>query len=134
MGCLTTFTIYNDGLNLIDSENPDNKENIVRLADIVYAGARNTTNDPNTIYGGIGCFGNMVSCQKSRHADDHTLYVHMGNCVTEMNAYSKETKELIKRNPEFAKKLIKYMDKEIKELKKLQVLMNFQKATDNGEV
>lgn len=106
MGNLTTFTVYNDGIHLV-------KENAQDFANKVYNAA---------VFGQVadielGNFCNVIRVQKCRHADDHTLYVHMGNSVFEMNPYSQETKNLLERNPEFFDRVVKFLDREVKELK-----------------
>lgn len=106
MGFLTTFTVYNDGIHLI-------KEYAQDFANKIYEAAisQQSRDIP------IGNFCNLIRSQKCRHADDHTIYVHMGNCVFEINPYSQETKNMLERNPEFFEKTIKFLDREIKELK-----------------
>lgn len=108
MGSLTTFTVYNDGINLV-------KENAQDFADKIYDAAvgHEVCDLP------VGNFANLVRVQKCRHADDHTLYVHMGNSVFEMNPYSQETKKLLERNPEFFERVVKFLDREVKELKNI---------------
>lgn len=106
MGSLTTFTVYNDGVALV-------KENAQDFANKVYNAA--VIGQVTDIE--VGNFGNLVRVQKCRHADDHTLYVHMGNGVFEMNPYSQETKNLLERNPEFFEKVVKFLEREVKDLK-----------------
>lgn len=106
MGYLTTFTVYNDGVDLV-------KENAQDFANKVYNAA--VIGQVTDIE--VGNFGNLVRVQKCRHADDHTLYVHMGNGVFEMNPYSQETKNLLERNPEFFEKVVKFLEREVKDLK-----------------
>lgn len=108
MGYLTTFTIYNDGVNLI-------KENSKEFSNKIFEASTGFNDTSRELQ--IGNFVNLVRVQKSRHADDHTTYVHMGNCVFEMNPYSQETKNFLERNPAFFEKAVKFMEAEIKQLK-----------------
>lgn len=108
MGYLTTITFRNDYGDTLRA----NAEKVVE--EIYRAMMRHEPSDIS-----IANCGNPMEAQGTRHADDHTIYVHMGNCVTEMNPYSKETKKIIKQNPDFAKRLIAFMAEETKELKKL---------------
>lgn len=108
MGYLTTLTIYNDGIDLI-------KENSQEFANKIILAAKTFNDSSSEIQ--VGNFANLVRVQKSRHADDPTAYVHMGNCVFEMNPYSQETKNLLERNPAFFEKAVKFMEAEIKQLK-----------------
>lgn len=98
MGNLTTLTIYNDGAHLL-------KSNAQEFADGVYDAMGRSLNQ-GAMDVSVGNFANFVRVQQPRHADHHTVYVHMGNCVTEMNAYSADTQNLLKNNPEvFEKRL-----------------------------
>jgi hypothetical protein len=108
MGYLTTFTVYNDGVGLIKANSQD-------FADKIYNAAIGSA----TCDIPVGNFANLVRVQKCRHADDLTTYVHMGNNVFEMNPYSEETKKLAERNPDFFKKAVKFLEKEVKELKSM---------------
>ena len=105
MGYLTTFTIYNDGVDLV-------KENAQDFANKIYDAA--TSHEPCEIP--VGNFANLVRVQKTRHADDHTLYVHMGNTVVEVNPYSPETQKMMQNNPKFFKKILDYLNDQVKEL------------------
>lgn len=107
MGYLTTFTIYNDGIDLIKKDSDKFCEKLYQAA---------CSQQVKNI--GHGCFANLVQVQKTRHADDHTVYVHMGNCVTEMNAWSKETQSLMKSHPDFFSAMLRFMEIEVKELRK----------------
>lgn len=97
MGYLTTLTIYNDGIDLIRQTKYSHT-----FAEDVYRAS--LSHEKTTVP--VGNFANLVTVQKCRHADDHTVYVHAGNCLTELNAFSKETEELMRRNPKFFKKLL----------------------------
>lgn len=107
MGNLTTLTIYNDGIDLI-------KKHAQEFADAVYAASNRALPAPTTI--GLGSFANLIKVQHTRHADNNTTYVHMGNTVCEMNPYSPETKRLMREHPAFFEKMLKFMRAEVKEL------------------
>lgn len=123
MGYLTTFTIYNDGLHLIDPKNPKNSNNIKELVDNIYYGAVGSE-----VSGSVGNFVNMINVQNPKHSSDFVLFVSSGNNFLELNAYSKETSRLFKNNKEYAKGILKLLDDEIKTLKKLM------KRIEGGEV
>lgn len=108
MGNLTTLTIYNDGLDQI-REHPE------QFAEKVYEAASSMTG-PVTLRIGNHC--NLVKVQKTRHADDSTIYVHMGNTVCEMSAYSNETLRIMTESPDFFEKMLKEMNQQTKILKK----------------
>jgi len=109
MGYLTTFTIYNDG---IDQITQDCDEFCRKLRQGPYLRGTNTF--------GHGNHCSLVKVQKSRHADDHTVYVHMGNTVCEMNAHSSETEELLKNSPEFFDEMLTYMKRQVEALERLK--------------
>lgn len=113
MGFLTTFTIYNDGIDLV-------KKYPEEFAEAVYNGSLKSLTHGESKEYSVGNFCNMLNVQVTRHADDHTMYVHMGNTVTEMNAYMKETESLCRNHPKFFDKILKFMAAEIKALKKLK--------------
>ncbi len=120
MGSLTTFTVYNDGAALLDPRDPKNANNIKAFVEGVHNACLGYYQNRNEDSFGLGNFCNMVEVQTPRHADDHTVYVHMGNCVTELNAYGQRTKNLFKEHPEFANKLLKFLKESVKDLTKLQ--------------
>jgi len=107
MGYLTTFMIYNDGANGIIKDP-------TQFADKIYSliGTRQFEEFHTTT--GVNGF-----VQQSRHADERTIYVNAGNCVTEVNPYSKSFKELIKKNPDFARELVEFVEAEVVNLKKV---------------
>jgi len=112
MGYLTTVTVYNDGIH-------DLRNHAQEFADQLCDAAANHYEDhPTDIR--IGGFCNFGKVQKPRHASDHTVYVHAGNTVCEMNAFSEETRKIMRQNPEFFEKLMKEMYSQYRELRKLQ--------------
>lgn len=106
MGYLTTLTIYNDGLDEI-------KKNPGQFTEGVLEAARPMSGSSVLR---VGNFGNLVKVQKSRHADDCTVYVHMGNTVCEMNAYSEETLGIMKQSKNFYKKMLAEMKNQVRML------------------
>lgn len=103
MGYLTTFTVYNDDCDKI-IDNP--KE----FANAIYSACCN----PNTNYR-TNIFSGVVIPQKTRHADDKTIYIHAGNTVVELNPYSDITKELMENSPLFFEKCLNLMEQNLKE-------------------
>jgi hypothetical protein len=106
MGYLTTFTIYNDGANGI-TKDP------IQFADKIDSLIGTTQYEEFHTTTGVNGF-----VQQSIHADDKTIYVNAGNCVTEVSPYSKSFKELIKKHPDFARELVEFVEAEVVELKK----------------
>ena len=107
MGFLTTVTFRNDHIDSL-LESPEELVEYIRTA--CYSMKGDTNLRPYT---------NSIIPQFSRHADDHTCYVHMGNTVCDMNSHDQETRDLIRSHPEFAKKMTDFMEGEVKELKRL---------------
>lgn len=99
MGYLTTFTVYNDGIDCIRNNSDDFAKKIITAMEC---------GNPSEIP--IGNFANLIRVQKCRHADDNTIYIHMGNTVFEMNPNSQETKKLLKINPNFFKKAVSFLE------------------------
>ena len=117
MGYLTTFTIFNDGIHLILE---DSKDFCGKLYDAALSDGRITN-----ISHGNHC--NLVKVQKTRHADDTTLYVHMGNTLSEMSAYSKSAEELMRNNPESFTKMLRFMKTQVGDLE--DMLKEYQAAS-----
>ena len=122
MGNLTTFTIYNDGVYLI-------KEDCKEFCEKLY----NAALSDEASHFGHGNHANLVRVQKTRHADNNTVYVHMGNTVTEMSPFSKETKRLMHEFPNFFENMLIEMEYTVEELRKEFTLLKKAKGvkTDN---
>lgn len=116
MGYLTTFTIYNDGISNLSNL----KENAYEFSQSLIESVANY--DPPDYPKVVSCgnFSNFCKVHKPRHADSHTLYVHAGNTVCEMNPYSQETHNLIRKNPKFFETLMTEIKNQYKELRRVQ--------------
>lgn len=108
MGYLTTFTVYNDGSDLVEPNANEFAKKIKCACD-----------NYETTEIALGHFCNLVKAQKPRHADDNTVYVHMGNSVFEMNPYSEEAKKMFKINPEFFKRAVNFLEQRVEMLKEM---------------
>lgn len=82
MGNLTTFTIYNDGLHLLEDE-----KNAIEFAKKIVEHANSSLGVSDI---SLGNFANFCRAQKTRHADDQTIYAHVGNTVTDVNPYESQ--------------------------------------------
>jgi hypothetical protein len=116
MGYLTTFTVYNDFAH-------DIKKDPKQFGEKVYEHICEMETGDVSLEIGNYC-ATVAIGQHSRHADDLTIYVHMGNCVTEVNPYSRSFQELVNKNPQFADKLINFIEAELEELKKFKQTKN----------
>lgn len=115
MGFLTTVTIRNDGLDQIEKHPEEFMENLLNAI---------RENKGEEIPCGNHC--NVAIVQKSRHADDWALYVHAGNTVTHMSAFSEDSEHFNKVNREFFKGMVWYLADQVKALK----LKFFKKQND----
>ena len=108
MGNLTTFTIYNDGIDTILT----NPEGFCKaLYDAVLSGEATEF--------GHGDHANLVIVQKTRHSSDPTIYVQMGNTLCEMVPYSNDAKKALTVNPEYFKNMVDLMDDSVRKLKEM---------------
>lgn len=106
MGYLTTITVGNDRLHHF-------QEHPALFAETIFA----AIDDANRTYREQDRFGGYLSVQPSRHADDHTVYVHKGNCVFNINPYGKDFQELLARSPEIAESFVKCAESLVKDAK-----------------
>ena len=116
MGFLTTITFSNDAADQY-KKNPERLAEIIDDATIGYKCDRNggrAYSEP------IGNHCNPLTVQKTRHADDHTIYVHMGNTVCEMTPYSADTNHILKHNKEYFDSMLSYMEGQVKALKHMK--------------
>ena len=116
MGYLTTLTFLNDAADQYD-KHPERLMEIIHDAIINHQCSRN---GGKSYEEHIGNHCNAITVQRSRHADDHTTYVHMGNGVTEMNPWSADTKDLLERFPDVFDQFLSYMEHQVKDLKKMK--------------
>ena len=116
MGYLTTLTFLNDAADQYD-KHPE------RLVEIIHDAVNNhqcSRNGGKSYDEPIGCYANAITVQRSRHADDHTIYIHMGNCVSEVNPWSADTKDLLERFPDVFDQYVSYLEQQVKQLKKMK--------------
>jgi hypothetical protein len=106
MGYLTTVTIYNDGLSLL-------KQHPEEFCTKLYEAA--SSMEPKEF--GVDYFCNFANVQRTRHADDHTLYVHMGNTVVEVNAWSTNFQRMMETRPELADSYIQFIELSLNDMK-----------------
>lgn len=118
MGYLTTLTIYNDALHVFEDHPKE-------FAETIFEGIREAQREHREVSVPFGSYANYISIQPSRHADDETLYLHSGNCVTNLNAWSDDFRDLIEKMPNVAEKnikrakqILKYAEEKLKAIKK----------------
>lgn len=113
MGFLSTITIKNDRLH-------EFKENPAEFARIIFEGI----DKANELHKSVSLEGGYLGIQPSRHADDTTVYVHMGNTVFDLHYYGKDFEDLAARSPKVLKKFINeaqwFVTQAKKELKKIE--------------
>lgn len=116
MGFLTTITIYNDGCALI-KEHPDEFVKKVHQACLGFQVEKGQNWDS------IGNFGNLLTLQKPRHADSHTLYVHAGNTVMDVDLINDPESKML----DHALAEMRFHTKRLLSLKKLRASKKKQK-------
>ncbi len=94
MGFLTTVTIYNDYIHNYEKDPALLGKEII---DGRYIAS-------HQIFGAYHAGG--IKIQPSRHADDHTVYLHMGNTVFNLGQGT-DLRNLVVNSPEVARKFIK---------------------------
>lgn len=116
MGYLTTFTVYNDTAHFIKKDPKQFGEKVYQhICEMV----------ANDFSMEVGNWTTTVAIgQKFRHADVPTIYVHMRNSVTEVNPYSRSFHDLVNKCPQFADKLIDFIEAELEEMKKFKQSKN----------
>ncbi len=90
MGYITTLSIYNDDLDSILEDSKEFCEKVVQAS-------HNSLIDGKQVFG-HGYSANLVTVQRTRHADDPTIYIHYGNHVQEINPWGEEYLENLKEN------------------------------------
>ena len=77
MGYLTTITIYNDSADQLEK----NSKTLAKKLEYACMGIQI---DRGSNTDSLGNASNILTLQKPRHADDHTLYMHAGNTVIDV--------------------------------------------------
>ena len=77
MGYLTTISIYNDSAEQLQKHPKE-------LAKKLYEACNGVQLNRGCDYDGVGNAANILTLQKPRSADDHTLYLHAGNTVIDV--------------------------------------------------
>ncbi len=101
MGYLTTIVVHNDALGTFEDHPKE-------FGDAIFEGISRaqTYRQVQSCPFPFGGYANYIHVHPSRHADDHTIYVHYGNGVFELNGYSKDYKQLCLNNPDLAARMI----------------------------
>lgn len=111
MGCLTTITIHNDALHVFE-ENP--KE----FAEAVFQGIHDAQREFAEVTVGFKGYCNYITVQRTRHADEHAVYVHAGNMVLAVGEYEEKFCQWAKRDPKAALAFLKNAEWILKGAKK----------------
>lgn len=116
MGYITTISFYNDGADTLTKHSED----LARKIDLATKGVqRNRGYD----YDSLGAHANLMTLQKPRHADDHTLYLHAGNSVKDIyDVYDNPEK-----NQFYVDAFIREMEYHLKKLKQLKKDISVEK-------
>ncbi len=101
MGYLTTITIHNDALHSF-AKNPE------KFGQAILDGIEKADMENQEVTVPFEGYCNYITVQKPRHADDHAVYLHYGNCVTELYELSKKMPDLALKFIKVAKDLLKW--------------------------
>jgi len=105
MGFLTHVTIYNDALHAFESDPAQFAKAI--FEGIARANQTNKATDVPFSCKDGGGYSGYLCVEPSRHADDHTVFVHKGNSVFNLNPWNKDFQDLLAWNPECAESYVK---------------------------
>jgi hypothetical protein len=103
MGYLTTITIHNDALHAFE-KNPE------QFGKAILEGISRARMERKAVDVGFDGYCNYITVEPSRHADDHTVFVHTGNTVFNVNPYNEDFRELLARSPEVAAQFVGVAD------------------------
>lgn len=98
MGFLTTVTIRNDCLSRYEEDAPQLGLDILKgmtEASRTHRASRNLSS---------------LIVQPSFHADDHQVFLHKGNTLMNVTAYSNDLKDLYEKMPEVAEDYVKRLN------------------------
>jgi hypothetical protein len=100
MGYLTTVIVNNDAFHTF-------KEHVEQFGNAIIEGVYKAQREGKQVDVPFYGYANYISVEPSRHADDHTVYVHYGNTVFNLNPYNNDFEEIVKRNSDLADNLVK---------------------------
>jgi hypothetical protein len=95
MGYLPTIIIHNDAFN-------EFKKHPEQFGNAIIEGVYKADYEHKQVDVGFNGYANYISVEPSRHADDHTVYVHYVNTISNLNPYNADFEEMVKRNPDDA--------------------------------
>jgi hypothetical protein len=104
MGYLTTITFYNDEFGEFEKDK-------VKLAKKVLDCMQDSG---RRIIAPVG----MIP-QRPIHSSEQAIYVQAGGTVLKMNYFSEETEKLLEQFPDFFNEIVKNMEYQAKELRKM---------------
>jgi hypothetical protein len=106
MGMNTVIMFRNDAYDDFEKNPEQTVQNIL-------AAMRNAKNH----HYGVGSSANPMEPMKSIHADTNTVYIHSGNTLVEMNAYSDRMERLMIQFPDFFNSMFETLKWTVKSLK-----------------
>jgi hypothetical protein len=106
MGMNTVIMFRNDAYGEFEKNPEQTVKNILK--------AMNGRSDGHY---GVGSHANAMEVMKSKHSDTDVVYVHSGNTLVEMNAYSEDTEKLMKKFPDFFNSMFETLKWTVKSLK-----------------
>jgi len=104
MGFLTTITVYNDRWHEIE----DNPVEFVEDIDKYISKGKMDRFDYALA---------QTKVHRTRHADDKTVYVHIGNTVIDVNPFNGEMERIRDEFPKFYNQIVDQLEYTLKKLK-----------------
>ena len=111
MGTLTTITLHNDAQHVFEKYPEE-------FAKALFEGMHNAERSGKSEDIGFHGYCNYIQVNPPINADISHLYVHYGNTVTKVSAYSSEFKELCERCPDFVESLIEITKQQLERMKR----------------
>lgn len=108
MGFLTTILISNDALHSFEQHPKE-------FAEAIFDGINRAQYERKVVFCPCQSYVNYIKVHPSRHADDHTFYLHYGNTLFNMDSYGKDFIELCRGQPEIAAEFLKRAKSLLKE-------------------
>lgn len=122
MGYLTTFTIYNDGVDMINPRQMTPEEKDKFLFKLYYGaicGLPEQRNGRMSVDVGFCGFANFMNIQYPRHADAHSVFVHYGNSVLDITPYFGDFEKLIETDINVLERYVACAEQIVKDAKRI---------------
>ena len=100
MGFMTEIVVYNDAVHAF-------REDPKLFGETILDGINKANRENGQVSMPFYGYCNYISIERSRHADHSALFIHTGNCLTVIGQHEQDWEKLVKKDPEYAKQIIK---------------------------